>query len=192
MRRDPKISIETADGVYGPAEDSTLLIESADPKPGHRVLEVGTGSGIAALHCAAAGACVIATDRNPDAARCALGNARANGLDRERDFSVLVCDLAGALRGPFDLVIFNPPYLPGRVGQLAADGGTGGIEVVSRLLQDLSRLLSPEGKCIIVMSSHSDMELLMRHFPSLAFQRLRAKELFFEVLTSYEIRVTKK
>ena len=195
MKRDPWIVIDVVEGVYAPAEDSELLIESIDPKPGQRVLEVGTGSGIVALHCAAAGASVTGTDANPDAARCARDNATANVLGENaeggRGLSIVLCDLANGVRGPFDLVLFNPPYLPGKMGQPAADGGAGGIEVVSRMLQDLPRLLAPGGRCIIILSNHSDEAALVRLFHKLAFQPLRTKQLFFEVLNSYEIRMTK-
>jgi release factor glutamine methyltransferase len=196
VKRDPRIEIETADGVYSPAEDSELLIESVDPAPGQSVLEVGTGSGIVALHCAAAGAIVTATDMNPDAVKCARRNTIANGLSRgkldEGCVSFVLCDLANGVRGPFDLVLFNPPYLPGKMGQPAADGGAGGIEVAARLLLDIPRLLAPGGECVIIISSHSDIAALERLFPSLAFQPIRKKQLFFEVLTSYGIRATKK
>ncbi len=187
MKRNTRLTFEIAEGVYAPAEDSELLIESVGVAQGQRVLEVGMGSGFAAVHCAAAGASVVATDLNPSAARCTRGNAAANGAG----VVVVVCDLANAVRGPFDVVLFNPPYLPGKMGQPAADGGAGGVEVVSRLLADLPRLLATDGKCLIVLSSHSDVGMLKREHPSLEFQEKGTKRLFFEVLISYEVRATK-
>jgi release factor glutamine methyltransferase len=183
VKRNPTISVEAAGGVYAPAEDSELLLDSLDVGPGVSVLEVGTGSGFIAIHCAAAGASVTATDLDTDAAACAAANARANGACLD----VVACDLASAVKGQFGLVIFNPPYLPGRMGQPAADGGEGGIDEVSRLLDDLPRLLDSGGRCVIVLSSHSDAAGLVRKHPMLSFQPLRTKRLFFEVLTSYEI-----
>ncbi len=68
-----------------------------------RVLEIGTGSGYIAAALKEV-ADVIATDINPHAV-CA---AKQKGVE------VVRTDLADGLRGPFDLVIFNPPYLPTR------------------------------------------------------------------------------
>jgi ribosomal protein L11 methyltransferase len=52
-------------------------------KPGMRVLDLGTGSGILALVAAKMGAAeVLAVDRDPDAVRAARRNVRANGLGR--------------------------------------------------------------------------------------------------------------
>jgi release factor glutamine methyltransferase len=188
VKRNPALKFDCSEEVYAPAEDSELLVESIDIEPGQRVLEIGTGSGFAAAHCAAAGCRVTATDINPAAAACAARNARANGLE----IDTIVCDLASAVRGTFDVVLFNPPYLPGKMGQRAADGGAGGVAVASRLLSDLPRLLAPGGKCLIVLSSHSDVDTLIGEHPALAFQQKGTKRLFFEVLSSYEIRATKK
>ena len=55
MRYDPGISIATDPDVYPPSEDSILLIESLEVSPGERVLEIGCGSGVVSLHCAANG-----------------------------------------------------------------------------------------------------------------------------------------
>src|SRR5689334_23436899 len=49
--------------------------------PGGAVLDLGTGSGIAAIAAAQAGAGrVVAVDSNPEAVRCARGNVRRYGL----------------------------------------------------------------------------------------------------------------
>src|SRR5512138_3838286 len=92
---------ELLDGVYDPSEDSYLLVEAAlaEARPGERVLEVGTGSGVVALFLKDR-ARVIATDISP----LACANARLNGVE------VIRADLYHGVRGPFDLVVFNPPY----------------------------------------------------------------------------------
>jgi release factor glutamine methyltransferase len=183
VKRDANIKIECDKTVYAPAEDSELLVGSVGDVCGKRVLDVGTGSGFAALHCAAAGATVTATDVNPRATQCAARNARANGLEVQ----FVRCDIASAVRGPYDCVLFNPPYLPGRLGQVAVDGGAGGIEVVSRLVADLPRLMADDGACIVVLSSHSDCKGLTKKFPRMRFAAQRDVRLSFETLTSYEI-----
>lgn len=72
-----------------------------------RALDVGTGSGFLALHMALKGE-VVATDVSPFAVRTAKRNAEVNGLKVD----IVQCDLFEGLRGVFDIIAFNPPYLP--------------------------------------------------------------------------------
>lgn len=138
--------------MYEPAEDSELLVRvlmEREPAIRGWAADVGTGSGIIARQLAASGARVVRTDINPHAA-----------LD-------VRCDLASALRGPFEVVAFNAPYLPSapeeRVeGWLdhAFHGGEGGIEVSARLVRDLPRILAPGGRAYLVVSSRAELETL--------------------------------
>jgi release factor glutamine methyltransferase len=137
--------------VYPVREDTLLLLEAAlaEAKPSDRVLELGTGSGYVARHLAGKVALMVATDVNPHACRAAaspgVGVARA--------------DLTAGIRGQFDLLLFNPPYLPtGPEERLddwlerALDGGESGREVIAGLLPDLPRVLAPEGRLLLVIS----------------------------------------
>jgi len=144
--------VKVADGLYEPREDTYLLLDRAVVRRGERVLEVGTGPGLVALHAAAEGARVTASDFDPRAARCAQENAVRNGLE----LGIVVSDLLSGLRGPFDLVMFNPPYLPAEDG-LAPDrretGGPQGDELSMRFVNELPRVLAPGGRAYLVTSS---------------------------------------
>jgi len=142
---------ELLDGVYDPGEDSFLLVEAAlgEVKPGDKVLEVGTGSGIVSLFLKDV-ADVTATDISP----LACANARRNGV------RVVRADLCHGLCGPFDLVIFNPPYLPTADDERlpawlnrAFDGGPTGREVIARFLEDAGSVIPPCGRVLTVFSS---------------------------------------
>ena len=63
--------------VYYPEADTYLLLEAAlaEVKPGERVLEVGTGSGLIAAEIAGITG-VVATDINPHAVLCARKKRR--------------------------------------------------------------------------------------------------------------------
>jgi release factor glutamine methyltransferase len=137
--------------VYPVREDTLLLLEAAlgEAKPSDRVLELGTGSGYVARHLAGKAALVVATDVNPHACRA----ASSPGV------GVAMADLTAGIRGQFDLVLFNAPYLPTGPGERlddwlekALDGGETGRGVIARLLPDLPRILAPGGRMLLVIS----------------------------------------
>jgi release factor glutamine methyltransferase len=138
--------------VYPIEEDTVLLCDTAlaEVGPDDRVLEVGTGSGHIAASLAASAASVVALDINPHAARA----ARALGVE------VVRCDLFAAVRGPFDLVLFNPPYLPTAPDErlddwleYALDGGAGGRETIARFIAGVETVLAPGGRALLLVSS---------------------------------------
>ncbi len=138
--------------VYPVAEDTVLLLEAAltEVRPDDRVLEVGTGSGHIAASLAGRAARVVALDINPHAVRA----ARAPGIE------VVRSDLFAGIRGPFDLVLFNPPYLPtapeDRLDdwlEYALDGGPDGRRTIARFFADLDPVLAPGGRALLLVSS---------------------------------------
>jgi len=142
--------------VYPPREDSFLLLPFAAVASGTSLIEVGAGSGLAALEAARRGARVVATDRNPEALRL----LRARALAERLDLSVVRTDLAAGL-GRFDRLLSNPPYLPTRPEErdpdrwtnIALDGGLDGCRVLARLVHDLPDHLAPGGAAYVVGSS---------------------------------------
>lgn len=138
--------------VYQPEADTFLLLEAArkEAKPCDRVLEVGTGSGIISAELAKVAVKVIATDINPHAVTC----ARLAGVE------VIRTDLVSGIRGIFDLIVFNPPYLPTQENErmddwleYALDGGESGRAVIERFAAETGRLLGPAGRILLLISS---------------------------------------
>lgn len=151
--------LELHQQVYQPAEDTELLLRTLallEVKEGDRACDLGTGTGIAALALAKRGAEMVALDVNPHAVRLARRNAARNGLgDR---IAVLQGSLLAPLRGPFDLIAFNPPYLPvaGESGAPLAqawEGGAGGIGWAPLFLAGMHRCLAPGGRAVVLLSS---------------------------------------
>lgn len=172
--------------VYRPSEDSRLLLESIALERGERFLEIGTGTGLVALHAARLGP-TVATDANREAAVLARANARRHGLSVQ----VVQTNLAAGLRGPFDVVAFNPPYLEGRPRDeldRAWAGGEQGSEVSIRFLSDLPRILRPGGRAYLLLSraNREARALAESMFQS---RRVATKRLFFEDLDVLELRV---
>ncbi len=81
-----------------------------------RVLDVGTGTGAIALALKQErnDALVFATDASADALELARENVERNGLEVDLHLG----DLVAGVRGPFDLVVSNPPYVA--VGEIDA------------------------------------------------------------------------
>lgn len=153
--------------VYEPAEDTDLLarvLREREPDLRARwCVDVGTGTGAIALVLAGLGARVVAVDVSPLAVTLARENlaGRAEGVVRG--------DLMAALRGPFDVVTFNAPYLPSAPEERiegwldrAFHGGEDGVEVSERWVRDLPRVLAPEGRAYLVVSSRADLDRLAR------------------------------
>ena len=69
-------------------------------------------------------------------------------------------DLVEGLCGEFELVIFNPPYLPTQPEEricdwleYALDGGISGREVITRFAGQVDRVLAPGGRILLLVSS---------------------------------------
>nr|WP_303714516.1 HemK2/MTQ2 family protein methyltransferase [Methanoculleus marisnigri] len=175
------------DQVYSPAEDSFLLLRAAlaEVRPTDRVLEVGTGSGYVAAGLAGRAAAVVATDINPHAVAC----ARARGVAAVRT------DLFAGLSGLFDLVLFNPPYLPTlpeeRIDdwlEYALDGGPTGRVVIERFVADVGRVLSPFGRILLLVSSLTDLDEVRELFARQGFVSFVVDEEVLEDETLYVLR----
>lgn len=113
---------------------------------GGRLLELGAGSGAAALCLADRYEHVVMTDINPLAVRFARINAALGGCDHAEIHCV---DLADRLEGPFDAIIANPPYIIDPDHRLYRDGGDLGIVVALRMVEAALPLLAHDG-CLVL------------------------------------------
>lgn len=147
-----------------PRPDTEILVEAAlatvsDRSAPVRCLDLGTGSGciLAALLSELPGAFGTGLDRSEPALRIARHNIVANGFGSRSAFAV--SDWCDAIRGRFDLVVSNPPYIARDVirtlhrevhehDPLAAlDGGPDGLDAYRRILDGVrtQNLLAPGG-----------------------------------------------
>jgi len=145
--------------VYQPSEDSFLmsrilkeqLPELLEKNPDLKFLEIGAGSG---MH---------------------LQTALESGIKKENIFSSDIdqksvdhcsslgfhcthSDLFKDIKGKFNLIIFNPPYLPEdskepKESQLQTTGGKKGNEIILRFLQQAKNYLNSNGKIFLITSS---------------------------------------
>ncbi|MHC1754673.1 MAG: HemK2/MTQ2 family protein methyltransferase [Methanosarcina sp.] len=188
--RNTRVKLGASDLVYEPAEDSFLLADAAleEAEPGMRILEIGAGSGFvsAVLKANIKGIRVLATEINPHAARCAKAN----------EVEVIRTDLfrglkPGSQTASFDLILFNPPYLPTSEEEkvpgwlnYAFDGGTSGRETLDRFLSEVRNYLKPYGKILILISSITGLEAVKEKMMKIGFEVdiVRRKKISFEEL----------
>ena len=177
---DPDIEIEVDEGVYGPSDDTYLLLESVDVGVNEKVLEVGTGCGIIALHCAKKGASVVATDISDRAVVNATRNSTSNAIVMD----VRRSDLTDGLDDKFDVVIFNPPYLDNNVCTKDArlDGGSSGSELSVRFLERVGGVLKSGARIYLLTSSLSSEAVVAKSNELFRVKCLGSRPLFFERL----------
>lgn len=141
--------------VYGPREDSDLLAQVvSDHSRVARACEVGSGSGYVTVALSRIADLVVAIDISMDAARVTRENLARSGSD---NCAVLCGDLLTAVGTRFDLICFNPPYLPDEHGEDPLSrswaGGPTGREVMARFLSALTDRLAEGGEAFVVTSS---------------------------------------
>lgn len=167
--------------VYEPAEDSFLMIEAVlrEVKRSDSILEIGTGSGIVSMFVEDI-AQFIATDISPQAVKC----AKLNGIN------VIRTDLFDGIKfkGKFDLIVFNPPYLPSEDQKtdmdVLWDGGPSGREIINRFLDQVKNYLTEDGRILLLVSSLTGIEQVIDKMKSLDFvvDEIISEKHFFERL----------
>lgn len=179
--------------VYEPAEDTDLLLRvlrAREPRlRGAWCADVGTGTGPVARALAEMGARVVAVDLSPLAVHLARENLGPLA-------EVVRADLLSAVRGPFEVVAFNAPYLPSEPHERvegwldrAFHGGEGGIEVSEAFVRDLPRVLAPGGRAYLVVSSRADLDRLARAVAEAGLRNepVGAERFFFEEVAVWRL-----
>ena len=177
--------------VYEPAEDSLLLAkhvkitarEILKENPEAKILDIGTGSGIQAEACVDAG-------MEKENILCADANKEAVKLAKKKGFNAVLSNLFLSInkKYKFNLIIFNPPYLPEDKTRydLGKDttGGKLGDETILRFLKQAKSYLNKNGKILIVLSSFTPGGRIEKEIKkqSLKCRVLETQNLFFEKL----------
>jgi release factor glutamine methyltransferase len=146
-------------------EAALAAVERGGPRPRPvRIADLGTGSGaiLLALLSELPNAFGVGTDSSRGALTMARGNACRLGLTRA---AYVACDMAEALRGPFDIVVSNPPYIASRdIAALppevrlfdpprALDGGADGLDFYRAIAAVAPVLLAPGGALVVELGS---------------------------------------
>ncbi len=172
--------------IYEPQEDSYLLEKHLEKYVNKKsVLDMGTGSGIQAKSALRHGANkVLAVDIDP---KCV-------SFVKRKKISAIESDLFSNIRGKYDVIVFNPPYLPlddreDKESQQITTGGIRGDELITRFLRNAKRHLSSKGVILLIVSSLAPKNNIMRMLKSQSLKRkcIDRESFFMETIELWEI-----
>ncbi len=161
-------------------ELASLVIGAAEE--GHEILDLCTGSGAIAiavkkeLEKRGTPVKVTALDVSADALELAKQNAELN----EAEINFVQSDLFKRLRGRFDIIVSNPPYIPTAdidglqkevrdfEPRLALDGGVDGLDIYRRIAKDALKYLNRGGMLIMEVGA-GEAEDVIRMFKGVAY-----------------------
>lgn len=137
------------DHVLGIGGASVSLARAVMRTPADRVLDLGTGCGIQALHLDAHSNHVVATDTNARALALAAATARLNGMSWDLREGSLFEPVAGER---FDLIVSNPPFVVGSGARdyIYRDSGMAGDALCQKLIEQVGDHLNPGGTAHIM------------------------------------------
>lgn len=148
-------------GVYFPnrIEHLELLFEylpNFKNKLESRVLDLACGSGVVSLMLLESGFQKIqATDINPFA--ISTIKEAVTRLSLERSLSVTQSDMFESIEGKYDLIIVNPPWLPGEGKNLLMAANEGSSQFLDKFFAELGPYLSDDGDLIVLFSNMAEL-----------------------------------
>lgn len=168
-----------------PETEELAMLVVGIAEEGQSVLDLCTGSGAVAvavykeLEKYNRKVKMTATDISADALALAKENAEANGAD----ILFLQSDLFSRIRGRFDIIVSNPPYIPSAdieglqrevkdyEPRLALDGGADGLDIYRRIAQDCGKYLNRGGMVILEVGEGEAQEVI-KLFKSVAYSMI--------------------
>jgi len=177
--------------IYEPEEDSLMLqkhIKDYIKNKSVKVLDLGAGSCILAEEAQKYADNVLAVDINPEVAEVA----------KKKNIKFLESNL---FQNPklksekFDLILFNPPYLPALEGEdedikRITTGGKEGHELLEEFLKIVKEHLNKSAKILLICSSltnNGNVESLFEKY-SFKFKIIDKEDAFFEKIYLYELK----
>ncbi|MDP2926392.1 MAG: DUF2431 domain-containing protein [Nanoarchaeota archaeon] len=171
--------------VYEPQEDSYLMQEELIKYLNNIenknifILDMGSGSGIQAKTCKDKGFNnILAADINPESVKAL----------KKQKIKVIESNLFSNIQSnqKFDLIVFNPPYLPEDKYDKNFDTTAGkyGYELIIKFLKQAKPRLNKNGEILLLFSSLSKPNIIKKQAIDLGydFKLLNKKNLFFEEL----------
>lgn len=131
---------------------TSVVIKEAKKMESPRIIDIGCGSGVIAISikkhlCKAK---VVASDVSEKAIFIAKENAMLNNTN----ISFICCNLLDAIKGKFDIIASNPPYVEEDLvlkyePRIALSGGLNGLNFYPKIFKGAKDLLAPKGLIIL-------------------------------------------
>ena len=172
--------------IYTPGEDSYLLEKYLKKfSKNKKVLDIGSGTGILAEAAKKAKAkSVLASDINTESIK----------LLKKKNIKSVKSNLFEKIKGKFDLIVFNPPYLPedkreNEESRRATTGGKKGDEIILKFLKQAKKHIKKDGKILIIISSLTPQNKInnLLKKQNMSKRVLEKKSFFFEKIMVWEI-----
>lgn len=175
--------------VYSPSDDSFLLVECIKKENlvGKKCLDMGCGSGVeseAFLSCKAKS--VLAVDINPCAIKATKKRIKTLFVGHIlKSFKSKKSNLFSNIKEKFDVIAFNPPYVPSeKIKWKDLDGGKDGREIIDIFIPQARKHLNKKGVLLLLITSlnkpTSVKKLLKKN--GFSVKVVGRKKLFFECL----------
>jgi release factor glutamine methyltransferase len=173
--------------IYTPREDSFLLEREVKKLAKNKVfLDLGSGTGIQAKAALSVKAkSILAADINQEAIT----------LLKKQGINAIKSNLFSSIKGKFDLIAFNPPYLPedkreDKNSKLATTGGRKGDEIILKFLKQAKSHLNENGIILLVISSLTPKENIIKLLTKqgLSYEVISSEKVFFETLEVWKIK----
>lgn len=202
-----------SESVYYPSDDTYLILDflknninddffdGKNIKNVKKILDLGTGTGIIAIFLQMIKKKhlkfkpeIYASDILKESIEYAKLNEKSNNEKSEIKFieSDLFNNFPNSLKNSFDVVIFNPPYLPSsnlfsRVDSkekvdYSWNGGKGGLETIVKFLDQVNSFLNLDFYVYFISSSRTDLKELNEQILIKGFKHsiMEKKHMFFE------------
>ena len=184
------LELDVPEGVYYPEDDSLLMadvLKNMELK-GEKCLEMGCGSGLLSITMAKKGAIVTACDANEEAIETTKKNAEKN----KAKITSIQSNLFDKISGKFDIIVFNPPYLPvdDKYSDKSFDGGKTGRAVIERFLENAGNHLEKNGRILLLFSSLTGEREVLDFAEKCGFKPsvLKRQKIYWEELTVVDLK----
>ena len=217
---DPLIECDF-ENVYYPSEDTFLLIDYFKNNINENyfdginvddidyILDIGTGTGIIAINFQILkgksnnfNPKIVASDIFEDSIVCAKKNEVLNNFHNEILFlqSDLFESFPNSLKSSFNIIVFNPPYLPSsplitdkkKIDHSWDGGGLKGYETLIEFIKQVRSFLNLQKPHYIyyISSSRTNLEELNKNLDELKFKNeiVGKKHIFFEDILINRLR----
>jgi len=181
--------------VYYPSDDTYLLLNTLEKELKNKKfkssLEIGTGNGLLSLSIYDQVTDLTLVDININVIHHIIGIKKKYNLNK---INVIQSNLFEKISKKYNLIIFNPPYVPSECfDDLATDGGKEGSEIIIRFLNKLYDFLEDNGVCYLLISSLNNKNKIFKKIKENNFEYkiLNSKRIFFEELITLKIKKTR-